>query len=150
MVAQLLFLAAEDPDKEINMYIHCPGGSITAGFAIYDTMRFIKPPVHTICIGFAASFGSFLLLSGEKGKRFALPHSEIMIHQPSGGAQGQASDIEISAKRILQMRRKVNQIMADHTGQPLDRIERDTDRDYYMTAEEALEYGIIDQVITSA
>lgn len=150
VVAQLLFLAAEDPDKEINMYINCPGGSITAGFAIYDTMQFIKPPVHTICTGFAASFGSFLLLSGEKGKRFALPNSEIMIHQPSGGAKGQASDIDITARWIMQTRRKVNQIMAERTGQPLEKIERDTDRDYYMTAEEALEYGIIDQVIAAS
>lgn len=148
IVAQLLFLAAEDPDKEISMYLNCPGGSVTAGFAIYDTMQFIKPPVHTICTGMAASFGSFLLLSGEKGKRFALPNSEIMIHQPHGGTQGQASDIAIRAKRILQMRDKMNLIMAERTGQPLEKIERDTDRDYFMTAEEALGYGIIDQVIT--
>ena len=148
IVAQLLFLAAEDPDKEISMYLNCPGGSITAGFAIYDTMQFIKPPVHTICTGMAASFGSLLLLSGEKGKRFALPNSEIMIHQPHGGAQGQASDLEIRTKRILQMRDKTNRIMAQRTGQPLEKIERDTDRDYFMTAEEALAYGIIDQVIT--
>jgi len=148
IVAQLLFLAAEDPDKEISMYLNCPGGSVTAGFAIYDTMQFIKPPVHTICTGMAASYGSFLLLSGEKGKRFALPNSEIMIHQPLGGAQGQASDIEIRTRRILQVRDKLNRIMAERTGQPLEKIERDTDRDYFMTAEEALEYGIIDQVIT--
>jgi len=147
VVAQLLHLAAEDPDKDIHMYINCPGGSVTAGFAIYDTMQFIKPQVHTICTGFAASFGSFLLLSGEKGKRFALPNSEIMIHQPSGGAQGQASDIAISARHILRTRDKLNRIMAERTGQPLERIERDTDRDYFMTAEEACEYGIIDQVV---
>lgn len=148
VVAQLLFLAAEDPDKEIHMYINSPGGSTSAGFAIYDTMQYIKPPVHTICTGLAASFGAFLLLSGEKGKRFALPNSEIMIHQPSGGAQGQASDIEISARRILLLREKVNRIMAERTGQPPEKVERDTDRDYFMSAEEALEYGIIDQIVT--
>jgi ATP-dependent Clp protease protease subunit len=148
VMAQLLFLAAEDPDKEIHMYINSPGGSTSAGFAIYDTMQFIKPPVHTICTGLAASFGSFLLLSGEKGKRFALPNSEIMIHQPSGGAQGQASDIAISAKRILLLREKVNRITAERTGQPLEKVERDMDRDFFMSAEEALEYGIIDQVVT--
>ncbi|MBW5447397.1 ATP-dependent Clp endopeptidase proteolytic subunit ClpP [Cohnella sp. CFH 77786] len=148
VVAQLLFLAAEDPDKEIHMYINSPGGSTTAGFAIYDTMQFIKPPVHTICTGFAASFGSLLLVAGEKGKRFALPNSEIMIHQPSGGARGQASDIAISAKRILQLRERINNIYAERTGRPLERIEQDMDRDYFMSAQEALEYGIIDQVIT--
>lgn len=147
VVAQLLFLAAEDPEKEIHMYINSPGGSTTAGFAIFDTMQFIKPPVHTICTGMAASFGSLLLLSGEKGKRFALPNSEIMIHQPSGGAQGQASDIAISAKRILELREKVNRITAERTGQPIEKIERDMDRDYFMSAEEALAYGIIDQVV---
>lgn len=147
VVAQLLFLAAEDADRDIHMYLNCPGGSVTAGLAIYDTMQFIKPQVHTICMGFAASFGSLLLLSGEKGKRFALPNSEIMIHQPSGGAQGQASDIAISARHILRSRDRLNRIMAERTGQPLERIERDTDRDYFMTAEEAREYGIIDQVI---
>ncbi|WP_123043515.1 ATP-dependent Clp endopeptidase proteolytic subunit ClpP [Cohnella candidum] len=147
VVAQLLFLAAEDPDKEIHMYINSPGGVTTSGFAIFDTMQFIKPPVHTICTGMAASFASLLLVSGEKGKRFALPNSEIMIHQPSGGAQGQASDIEISARRILQLREKINRIYADRTGQPLEKIERDMDRDYFMSAEEALEYGIIDQIV---
>ncbi|MFC5404916.1 ATP-dependent Clp endopeptidase proteolytic subunit ClpP [Cohnella soli] len=147
IIAQLLFLAAEDPEKEISMYINSPGGSISAGFGIYDTMQFIKPPVHTICMGFAASFGAFLLQAGEKGKRFALPNSEIMIHQPSGGAQGQASDIAISAKRILQMREKIVRITSERTGQPVERVEKDLDRDYFMDAEEALQYGIIDQVI---
>lgn len=148
VMAQLLFLAAEDPGKEIHMYINSPGGFTTAGFAIYDTMQFIKPPVHTICTGMAASFASLLLLSGAKGKRFALPNSEVMIHQPHGGAQGQASDIAIGAKRILMLREKVNKITAERTGQPLERVERDMDRDYFMSADEALQYGIIDQVIT--
>ncbi|OXS61823.1 ATP-dependent Clp endopeptidase, proteolytic subunit ClpP [Cohnella sp. CIP 111063] len=150
VVAQLLFLAAEDPDKEISMYINSPGGSISSAFAMYDTMRFIKPEVHTICMGMAASAGAFLLLSGAQGKRFALPNSEVMIHQPSGGAQGQASDIAITAKRILRTRDKLNRIFADHTGQPLERIERDVERDHYMSAEEALEYGIIDRIISAA
>jgi ATP-dependent Clp protease protease subunit len=148
IVAQLLFLAAEDPEKEISMYINCPGGSTTAGFAIFDTMQFVKPPVHTICVGFAASFGALLLLAGAKGKRFSLPNSEIMIHQPHGGAQGQASDIAISAKRILQVRAKGIQITSERTGQPLDKVEKDMDRDFFMSAQEALEYGIIDQVIS--
>ncbi|RKP53032.1 ATP-dependent Clp endopeptidase proteolytic subunit ClpP [Cohnella endophytica] len=148
VVAQLLFLAAEDPDKEISLYINSPGGSTTAGFAIYDTMEFIKPPVHTICMGMAASFGSFLLQAGAKGKRFALPNSEIMIHQPSGGAQGQASDIAISARRILELREKIVRITSERTGQPPDKVAKDIDRDYFMTAEEAKEYGLIDQVIT--
>ncbi|MFC5470632.1 ATP-dependent Clp endopeptidase proteolytic subunit ClpP [Cohnella suwonensis] len=147
IIAQLLFLAAEDPEKEISMYINSPGGSISAGFGIYDTMQFIKPPVHTICMGMAASYGAFLLQAGEKGKRFALPNSEIMIHQPSGGAQGQASDIAISAKRILLMREKIVRITSERTGQPAERVEKDLDRDYFMTAQEALEYGIIDQII---
>jgi ATP-dependent Clp protease, proteolytic subunit ClpP len=147
IVAQLLFLAAEDPDKEISLYINSPGGSTTAGFAIYDTMQYIKPEVHTICVGMAASFAAILLLSGAKGKRFALPSSEIMIHQPHGGAQGQASDIAISAKRILDTRARLNQIAAERTGQPLDKIEKDMDRDYFLSAQEALEYGIIDQVV---
>ncbi|MEX1028779.1 MAG: ATP-dependent Clp endopeptidase proteolytic subunit ClpP [Paenibacillaceae bacterium] len=147
IVAQLLFLAAEDPEKEISMYINCPGGSTTAGFAIFDTMQFVKPPVHTICVGFAASFGALLLLAGEKGKRFSLPNSEIMIHQPHGGAQGQASDIAISAKRILQVRAKSIQITSERTGQPLDKVEKDMDRDFFMSAQEAKEYGIIDEVI---
>ncbi|WP_433943019.1 ATP-dependent Clp endopeptidase proteolytic subunit ClpP [Paenibacillus sp. SN-8-1] len=149
ITAQLLFLSAEDPDKDIFMYINSPGGSTTAGFGIYDTMQYIKPDIHTICTGFAASFGSLLLLAGTKGKRFALPNSEIMIHQPHGGAQGQASDIAISAKRILQIREKVIRITADRTGQPVDKVERDMDRDYFMSAQEAAEYGIIDKVITS-
>ncbi len=150
VVAQLLFLAAEDPDKEISMYINSPGGSVSSAFAMYDTMRYIKPEVHTICMGMAASAGAFLLLAGTKGKRFALPSSEIMIHQPSGGAQGQASDIAITAQKILRTRDKLNRIFADRTGQRLERIEKDMERDYYMTAEEALEYGVIDQIITSS
>lgn len=149
IIAQLLFLAAEDPDKEISLYINSPGGSTSAGFAIYDTMQFIKPQVHTICVGLAASFGANLLLAGAPGKRFALPNAEIMIHQPHGGAQGQASDIAISAKRILQVREKINRIAAERTGQPIERIEKDMDRDTFMSAEEALAYGIIDQVISS-
>lgn len=149
ITAQLLFLSAEDPDKDIYMYINSPGGSTSAGFGIYDTMQYIKPDIHTICTGFAASFGSLLLLAGTKGKRFALPNSEIMIHQPHGGAQGQASDIAISAKRILQIREKIIQITADRTGQPTQKVERDMDRDYFMSAQEAVEYGIIDKVITS-
>lgn len=148
IVAQLLFLAAADPDKEISLYINCPGGSTSAGFAIYDTMQFIKPQVHTICMGMAASFGSFLLQAGAKGKRFALPNSEIMIHQPSGGAQGQASDIAISAKRILELRDKIVRITSERTGQPEEKVAKDLDRDYFMSAEEAKEYGIIDHVIT--
>lgn len=147
VVAQLLFLAAEDSDKDINLYINSPGGSITAGMAIYDTMQFIKPDVSTICIGMAASMGAFLLCAGTAGKRFALPNSEVMIHQPLGGAQGQASDIEISAKRILRMRDHLNSIMAERTGQPKERLERDTDRDNFMSAVEAKEYGLIDDVI---
>lgn len=150
VIAQMLFLTAEDPDKDINLYINSPGGSITAGMAIYDTMQFIKPDVSTICVGLAASMGAFLLGAGEKGKRFVLPNSEVMIHQPLGGAEGQASDIEIRAKRILKMRDKLNHILAERTGQPLERIEKDTDRDYFMSAEEAKAYGIIDQVIAKA
>ncbi|MDF2683889.1 MAG: ATP-dependent Clp endopeptidase proteolytic subunit ClpP [Brevibacillus sp.] len=149
VVAQLLFLQAEDPDKDISLYINSPGGSITAGMAIYDTMNFIKPAVSTICIGMAASMGAFLLAAGEKGKRFALPNSEVMIHQPLGGAQGQASDIEIAAKRILKMRDHLNRILAERTGQPLERIEKDTDRDNFLSAADAVEYGLIDKVITS-
>lgn len=148
IVAQLLFLAAEDPDKDISLYINSPGGSITAGMAIYDTMNFIKPNVSTICIGMAASMGAFLLQAGEKGKRFALPNAEIMIHQPLGGTQGQASDIKIHAERIIRMREKLNQIMADNTGQPLEVIERDTERDYFMSADQAKDYGLIDKVMT--
>ncbi|KAF6574684.1 ATP-dependent Clp endopeptidase proteolytic subunit ClpP [Paenibacillus sp. UKAQ_18] len=149
IIAQLLFLAAEDPEKEIYMYINSPGGSTSAGFAIYDTMQYIKPDVHTICTGFAASFGAILLLAGARGKRSALPNSEIMIHQPHGGAQGQASDIAISAKRILWTREKATRITAERTGQPFEKVEKDMDRDFYMSAQEALEYGVIDQVITS-
>ncbi|WP_342346149.1 ATP-dependent Clp endopeptidase proteolytic subunit ClpP [Paenibacillus mangrovi] len=147
IIAQLLFLAAEDPDKDIHLYINSPGGSITAGMAIYDTMQFIKPDVSTICVGLAASMGAFLLNAGAKGKRFALPNSEIMIHQPLGGAQGQATDIEIRARRILKMRDTLNRILAERTGQPLERIEKDTDRDYFMSAKDASEYGIIDKVL---
>lgn len=148
IVAQLLFLAAEDPDKDISLYINSPGGSISAGMAIYDTMNFIKPNVSTICIGMAASMGAFLLQAGEKGKRFALPNAEIMIHQPLGGTQGQASDIKIHAERIIRMREKLNQIMADNTGQPIEVIERDTERDYFMIADQAKDYGLIDKVMT--
>ncbi|MBE4906983.1 ATP-dependent Clp endopeptidase proteolytic subunit ClpP [Bacillus luteolus] len=148
IVSQLLFLAAEDPEKDISLYINSPGGSITAGMAIYDTMQFIKPKVSTICIGMAASMGAFLLAAGEKGKRFALPNSEVMIHQPLGGAQGQATEIEIAAKRILFLRDKLNTILSERTGQPLEVIERDTERDNFMTAEKALDYGLIDQVLT--
>ncbi len=149
VVAQLLFLQAEDPEKDIHLYINSPGGSITAGMAIYDTMHFIKPDVSTICIGMAASMGAFLLAAGTKGKRYALPNSEVMIHQPLGGAQGQASDIEIAAKRILKMRDHLNTILAERTGQPLERIQKDTDRDNFLSAQEAVEYGLIDKVITS-
>ena len=148
IVAQLLFLEAEDPEKDISIYINSPGGSITAGMAIYDTMQFIRPDVQTICIGMAASMGAFLLAAGTKGKRYALPNAEVMIHQPLGGAQGQATEIEIAAKRILHLREKLNQILADRTGQTIDVVSRDTDRDNFMTAERALEYGLIDQIIT--
>ncbi|MFD2922634.1 ATP-dependent Clp endopeptidase proteolytic subunit ClpP [Halobacillus naozhouensis] len=147
IVAQLLFLAAEDPDKDISLYINSPGGSITSGMAIYDTMQFIKPNVSTICTGMAASMGAFLLNAGTKGKRYALPNSEVMIHQPLGGTQGQASDIEIHAKRIIKMREKLNQILSERTGQPLEVIERDTDRDNFMSAHEAVDYGLIDKVM---
>ena len=147
IIAQLLFLAAEDPEKDIHLYINSPGGSITSGMAIYDTMQFIKPDVSTICVGMAASMGAFLLAAGAKGKRFALPNSEVMIHQPLGGAEGQASDIEIRARRILKMRDKLNAILAERTGQPIERIDKDTDRDNFMEAETAREYGLIDKVI---
>lgn len=147
IVAQLLFLESEDPNKDIQLYINSPGGSVSAGFAIYDTMNYIKPDVSTICIGMAASMGAFLLASGAKGKRFALPNSDIMIHQPSGGAQGQASDIQINAEKILKIRKKLNEILAERTGQDLEKIERDTDRDYWLTSEEAKKYGLIDKVI---
>lgn len=147
IVAQLLFLEAEDPDKDINLYINSPGGSVTAGMAIYDTMQYIKPQVSTICIGMAASMGAFLLSSGQKGKRYALPNAEIMIHQPLGGVQGQAEDIKIHAEWILKTREKLNKILSSNTGQPLRIISRDTDRDNFMSADEAVRYGLIDQVI---
>ena len=149
VVAQLLFLEAEDPDKDIHLYINSPGGSITAGMAIYDTMQYIKCDVSTVCIGMAASMGAFLLAGGAKGKRYALPNAEIMIHQPLGGAQGQATDIEISAKHILAIKERLNKILADRTGQPYDVIANDTERDNWKTAQEAKEYGLIDAVITS-
>ncbi|MBP1924853.1 ATP-dependent Clp protease protease subunit [Sedimentibacter acidaminivorans] len=147
IVAQLLFLESEDPDKDIQLYINSPGGSITAGMAIYDTMQYIKPDVSTICIGMAASMGAFLLLSGTKGKRFALPNSEIMIHQPLGGMKGQASDIKIHADRIIKIRETLNTIISERTGQPIDKVEKDTDRDNFMTSEDAKSYGIIDDII---
>ncbi len=149
VVAQLLFLEAEDPDKDICIYINSPGGSVTAGMAIYDTMQYIKPDVSTICIGMAASMGAFLLSAGAKGKRYALPNAEIMIHQPLGGVQGQASDIQIHAEWILKTREKLNRILSENTGQPLDVIEKDTDRDNFMGADEAAAYGLIDKVVTS-
>ncbi|MGA8942728.1 MAG: ATP-dependent Clp endopeptidase proteolytic subunit ClpP [Thermoactinomyces sp.] len=147
IVAQLLFLEAEDPEKDIHLYINSPGGSITAGMAIFDAMQYVKPDVSTICVGLAASMGAFLLAAGKKGKRFALPNSEVMIHQPLGGAEGQASDIEIRAKRILRTRDRINKLLSEFTGQPLEKIERDTDRDYFMSAEEALKYGLVDKVM---
>ncbi|CEG29670.1 ATP-dependent Clp endopeptidase proteolytic subunit ClpP [Bacillus sp. B-jedd] len=148
VIAQLLFLEADNPEKDISIYINSPGGSTTAGFAIFDTMQLIKPEISTICIGMAASFGAMLLLAGTKGKRYALPNSEIMIHQPLGGARGQATEIEISARRILKLREHVNLIIAERTGQPVEKIAKDTDRDYFMSAQEALEYGIIDKIIS--
>ncbi|NJO41903.1 MAG: ATP-dependent Clp endopeptidase proteolytic subunit ClpP [Cyanobacteria bacterium CRU_2_1] len=147
IVAQMLFLEAEDPEKDIYLYINSPGGSVMAGLGIFDTMNHIRPDVCTICFGLAASMGAFLLSAGAKGKRMSLPHSRIMIHQPLGGAQGQATDIEIQAKEILYLKKQLNTAIADHTGQPLDRIEQDTERDFYMSAHEAMEYGLIDQVI---
>lgn len=147
VIAQMLFLEAEDPEKDIHLYINSPGGSITAGMAIFDTMQYLRADVSTICIGLAASMGAFLLAAGAKGKRYALPHSEIMIHQPMGGTQGQAVDIEIHTKRILKIRDELNEILAERTGQPLDRIRRDTDRDYFMSPGEAKDYGIIDEVM---
>ncbi|AEH52795.1 MULTISPECIES: ATP-dependent Clp endopeptidase proteolytic subunit ClpP [Heyndrickxia] len=148
IVSQLLFLEAENPEKDIYLYINSPGGSVTAGLAIYDTMQIIKPDVQTICVGMAASMGSVLLTAGTKGKRYALPNSEVMIHQPLGGAQGQATEIEIAAKHILYTRAKLNKILSDHTGQPIEVIERDTDRDNFMSAEKAKEYGLIDHIMT--
>ena len=147
VVAQLLFLESENPDKDISLYINSPGGSVTAGMSIYDTMQFIKPDVSTMCLGFAASMGAFLLAAGAKGKRFALPNSRVMIHQPLGGAQGQATDIEIHAREILRLRADLNKVLAERTGQPLEKIERDTERDYFMAAAEAAEYGLVDKVI---
>ena len=149
IVAQLLFLEAEDPEKDINLYINSPGGSVTAGMAIYDTMKYIKCDVSTVCIGMAASMGAFLLAGGTKGKRYALPNAEVMIHQPSGGAQGQATEIEITAKHILETKRKLNQILADNTGQPYEVVAADTERDNWKSAREAMEYGLIDAVISS-
>lgn len=148
VVAQLLFLEGEDPDKDISLYINSPGGSITSGFAIFDTMQYIKPDVSTICVGMAASMGAFLLAAGAKGKRFALPNSEIMIHQPLGGTRGQAVDIKIHADRILKLKDTLNTILSERTGQPLDKVEKDTDRDFFMTAEEAKIYGLVDEVIS--
>lgn len=149
VIAQLLFLEADNPGKDINIYINSPGGSVSAGLAMYDTMQHLTSPVSTICMGMAASMGCFLLSGGTKGKRFALPHARIMMHQPSGGSQGTASDIEIAAKEILYLRTKMNELMSKHTGQPVERIERDFDRDRYMSAEEAKAYGIIDHIVTS-
>ena len=149
VVAQLLFLESENPDKDIHLYINSPGGVVTAGLSIYDTMQFIKPDVSTMCIGQAASMGAFLLGGGAKGKRYCLPNSRIMIHQPSGGAQGQASDIDIHAREILDLRQRLNRLMAEHTGQPLEVIERDTERDRFMSPEQSLEYGLIDEVVTN-
>ncbi|MDT3735445.1 MAG: ATP-dependent Clp endopeptidase proteolytic subunit ClpP [Denitratisoma sp.] len=149
IVAQLLFLESENPDKDIYFYINSPGGSVSAGLAIYDTMQFIKPDVSTLCVGQAASMGAFLLTAGAKGKRFCLPNSRVMIHQPMGGFQGQASDIEIHAKEILYLRSRLNEIMAKHTGQPIERIERDTDRDNFLSGAEAVEYGLVDKVLTN-
>lgn len=147
VIAQLLFLESEDPDKDINIYVNSPGGVVTAGLAIYDTMQFIKPDISTICLGQAASMGAVLLAAGAKGKRYALPHARIMIHQPLGGFQGQATDIDIHAKEILRMKQKLNEILAKHTGQPLEKVDRDTDRDYFLSGEQALEYGLVDKVI---
>ena len=147
VVAQLLFLEAENPDKDVHFYINSPGGSVSAGLSIYDTMQFIKPDVSTLCMGQTCSMGAFLLTAGTKGKRFALPNSRVMIHQPMGGFQGQASDIAIHAKEILSLRAKLNEIMAQHTGQPVERIERDTDRDNFLSAQDAVEYGLIDKVL---
>jgi ATP-dependent Clp protease protease subunit len=149
VIAQMLFLESEDPDKDINMYVNSPGGSVTAGMAIYDTMQYIKPDIATICMGQATSMAALLLAAGAEGKRYALPHSRIMIHQPLGGAQGQATDIDIHAKEILKMRDTLNHILFKHTGQPIEKVRKDTERDYFMTSEEAKEYGIVDKVITT-
>lgn len=149
IVAELLFLESEDPGKDIHLYINSPGGSVTAGFAIYDTMQYVKCDVSTICIGMAASMGAFLLAGGQKGKRYALPNSEVMIHQPSGGAQGKASDIEITADEIIKTKKKLNEILAANTGKPIEVIEQDTDRDHWLTAQEALDYGLVDSIVTN-
>jgi ATP-dependent Clp protease, protease subunit len=149
VVAQMLYLESENPDKDIAFYINSPGGSVSAGLAIYDTMQFVKPQISTLCMGIAASMGAFLLASGEKGKRYALPNSRVMIHQPSGGARGQASDIEIQAREILYLRERLNQILSERTGQPVERIARDTDRDNFLSAEDAVSYGLIDKVLVS-
>ena len=148
IIAQLLFLEAEDPEKDINLYVNSPGGSVTAGLGIYDTMQYVKPPINTICLGQAASMGAFLLTAGTKGKRFALPNARVMIHQPMGGFSGQATEIDIHAIEILKIRERLNEIMAKHTGQPLEKIAQDTERDYFLSAEEAKQYGLIDEVIT--
>lgn len=148
VIAQMLFLANQDPDKDIKLYINSPGGSVTSGMAIYDTMQYIKPDVSTICIGMAASMGAVLLTAGEKGKRFCLPHSEVMIHQVMGGAEGQASDIQIHAERIIKMKGRLNKIIADHSGNLIEKVEKDADRDYFMSAEEAVTYGLVDKVIS--
>ena len=148
IIAQLLFLEAEDPEKDINLYINSPGGSVTAGLGIYDTMQYVKPAINTICLGQAASMGAFLLTAGTKGKRYALPNARVMIHQPMGGFQGQATEIDIHAREILKIRERLNEIMAKHTGQPLDKISQDTERDYFMSSDEAKRYGLIDEVIT--
>ena len=148
IIAQLLFLEAEDPEKDINLYVNSPGGSVTAGLGIYDTMQYVKPPINTICLGQAASMGAFLLTAGTKGKRFALPNARVMIHQPMGGFQGQATEIDIHAREILKIRERLNEIMAKHTVQPLEKISLDTERDFFMSAEEAKRYGLIDEVIT--
>jgi len=149
VVAQMLFLESENPDKDIHLYINSPGGVVSAGLSVYDTMQFVKPDISTMCLGQAASMGAVLLAAGADGKRFALPHSRVMVHQPLGGFQGQASDIEIHAKEILQTRERLNKILAHHTGQPLDKISRDTDRDYFMSGDEAAEYGLVDKVLSS-
>ena len=146
VVAELLFLEAEDPGKDIQLYINSPGGSVTAGMAIYDTMQYIKANVRTVCVGMAASMGAFLLMAGEKGKRFALPNSEVMIHQPLGGASGQATDVQIRAEWLIKTKKKMNQLLSDMTGQPLEKVERDVERDYFMSAQEAVEYGIVDEI----
>ncbi|MBI5855581.1 MAG: ATP-dependent Clp endopeptidase proteolytic subunit ClpP [Nitrospirae bacterium] len=148
VIAQLLFLEAEDPEKDINLYVNSPGGSVTAGLGIYDTMQYVKPPINTICLGQAASMGALLLAAGTKGKRFALPNARVMIHQPMGGFQGQATEIDIHAREILKIRERLNEILVKHTGQPLEKIQNDTERDYFMAADEAKRYGLIDEVIT--